>query len=272
MTWKHLGAVAPTELGDARLQLHWAAQTILAVADARLPLAEDDSHTTMRWDDASGALVGHAIDGRRLALRIAPLELAVLDADGAPAATFALGGHTLDEALAWAGAQLGGEPALRGGKGYDMPGHAVATGAAFDAAAAPLAELARWYADAFLLVTEVAASRPDGVGVACWPHHFDVGSIFVLGKNLRGPQIGIGVSPGDSFYPEPYLYATPYPVAAGAAFPPLAAGGRWHRAGFTGAVLTGTTIAAAGSTQHALARRFFDAAVAACLSLIGPPP
>src|SRR5262249_44003157 len=159
-------------------------------------------------------------------------------------------------------------------------------GARFDADAAALAELERWFANAFVLVTELAAAglppggsppdpmtrgRTDAIPVACWPHHFDVGSIFLLDRkddasgDPRGRQIGFGVSPGDHFYEEPYLYVTPYPIPAKVSLPPLAVGGAWHRAGFTGAVLTGTTIAAAGAKQHHLARRFFDSAIAAAL-------
>ena len=47
--WQPLGAVAPTALVEARLQLHWAAQAILAAADGLLRHADDDSHTNMRW-------------------------------------------------------------------------------------------------------------------------------------------------------------------------------------------------------------------------------
>jgi hypothetical protein len=142
--------------------------------------------------------------------------------------------------------------------------------ARFEAPADHLAELARWFANAFLLVDELAAPRTDAVPVALWPHHFDVGSIALLDGDPKGRQIGFGVSLGDAFYEQPYLYVTPHPIPPKAALPPLAAGGTWHRAGFTGAVLTGTTIAAAGSTQHALARKFFASAIEASLAVIPP--
>jgi hypothetical protein len=283
-TWKTLGVVAPDQLADARRQLHWAVQTVAATADANLEAMHDDGHTSMRWHDPLGALVSHAIGGLRIALRVRTLELVTLDAVGAVAATFALAGRSLDDAMSWAGEHVGGVPRPRD---YDMPDHAVRRGARFDADAAALAELERWFANAFALVTELAAAGlppgPDAmtrnaIPVACWPHHFDVGSIFLLDRkddgsgDPRGRQIGFGVSPGDHFYEEPYLYVTPHPIPAKAALPPLAVGGAWHRAGFTGAVLTGTTIAAAGAKQHHFARRFFDSAIAAALTVIPTTP
>jgi hypothetical protein len=285
--WQPLGAVAPTALVDARLQLHWAAQAILAAADRLLRHADDDSHTNMRWladtgavggANAGGALVGNELaPGRRVALRIAALELAVVDPDGAAGSDdrFALAGRTLAAALAWLTGRLeaGAPLALRD---YDMPAHAVAGGAPFAAPGPAHAELARWLGDGFALLDEVVAAQaaPDPVASACWPHHFDVGNILRLDRDLparEARQIGIGVSPGDASYPEPYLYLTPWPIPDGAALPPLATG-RWHTAGFTGAVLTGTELAGAGdaAAQHALGRRFFDDNVTVALELIGP--
>jgi hypothetical protein len=223
----------------------------------------DDGHTSMRWDAGHGALVGHDLgDGVRVSLAIASLTIAVGDR------ALPLAGRTLEEARAWVGDALGGPaPTFRD---YDMPAAPVRDGAPFAAPPAHTAELARWFGNAFALVGEIAGTRADAIEVACWPHHFDVGSIFVLDGDPRGRQIGFGVSPGDHFYEEPYLYLTPYPIPPKAALPALAAGGHWHRAGFTGAVLTATTIAAAGARQHALARAFFDRAIAAALAIIPP--
>jgi hypothetical protein len=249
-TWTPIGAIAPESLAAARRELHWAAQALSATADAHLAHAADDSHTNMRWQD--GALVGRA----EVSLRVASFELVVGDD------VFALRGKTLDEALAWLGEVFGG-PAITA-REYDMPPRP----ARFDPPADHLAELARWLANAFLLVSELAATRPDAIEVALWPHHFDVGSIFLLDGDAKGRQIGFGVSMGDHFYEQPYLYVTPYPIPPKPSLPALASGGAWHRAGFTGAVLTATTIAAAGSTQHALASRFFKSAVEASLAII----
>src|SRR5450432_4416346 len=100
-TWKPVGAVVPGALVDARRELHWAAQTIAAAADALLPRAVHDGHTNMRWDDTQGALVGHDLGGHRVALRVATLELALLDVAAGDARVLPLRGRTLTAALAW---------------------------------------------------------------------------------------------------------------------------------------------------------------------------
>src|SRR4051794_14212309 len=46
VTWRPLGAVPPTALVDARVQLHHAAQVTNAAAISLLPPAADDSHTS----------------------------------------------------------------------------------------------------------------------------------------------------------------------------------------------------------------------------------
>jgi hypothetical protein len=65
------GKLQSTELRDARVQLHWAAQVLSAAADGWLPPQPDDSHTNMAWLAEPGALVGNAMpSGLRLALAL----------------------------------------------------------------------------------------------------------------------------------------------------------------------------------------------------------
>lgn len=45
--------------------------------------------------------------------------------------------------------------------------------------------------------------------VHLWPHHFDFSLEWFTGKNDE--QIGIGISPGDEQYEDPYLYMNPWP-------------------------------------------------------------
>ncbi len=98
-----------------------------------------------------------------------------------------------------------------------------------------------------------------------WPHHFDVGSVLPLGaqQGEDAPSIGIGLSPGDEGIAEPYFYSTLWPAPDTESLPPLPAGGRWNRDGWTGAVLTGSAITAAGdgAVQAAEAGAFLTSAV-----------
>ncbi len=126
-----------------------------------------------------------------------------------------------------------------------------------------LVELARWFADGEALLRGVAEGWAGAAPVRVWPHHFDVGSVLPLGPAAgeSAPSIGIGLSPGDEGIDEPYLYVTPWPAPE--TLPELPAGGRWHREGWTGAVLTGSEIVAAGAgePQVALATAFLTGTV-----------
>lgn len=237
MAWQTLGSVAPRELVAARIQLHWAAQVLGAAADGYLPHASDDSHTAMIWRE--GALVGKA----GVSLDAARLELA------AGGEALALDGKTLAEAIAWTAARLGGAREIHA-RDYDMPARPATFARAPIAAA--LAELARYFANANELLAPIATCT-------VWPHHFDLGGVIALGGQR---EIGIGLSPGDGTYDEPYFYVTPYPVKPGVTMPPLAGGGHWSTH-FRGAVLTNLVL-----TGEPGARAFLDAALAGSRAII----
>jgi hypothetical protein len=234
--WQILGSVAPRELAPARVQLHWAAQVLGAAADAYVAPVADDSHTALAWQ--AGSLVGKA----GVALHVADFALDIV----ATHERFALDGHTLADALAWTDARLGNR-GMRA-RDYDMPPKPER----FERVIDSLAELARYYANAAELLAPYAPC-------SVWPHHFDLGGTIELAGTA---EIGIGLSPGDGSYAEPYLYVTPYPLQVGATLPPLAAGGQWSTH-FTGAVLTGLVLAG-----EAGARAFVESAIAASKALI----
>jgi hypothetical protein len=266
--WEPVGSVPPVRLAEGRLVLHHAAQLVAAVGRSLVPPRPDDGHTSLEWHRLSRSFVGREVPGPRpwrAALRAEDLSLTVL-ADGFAFGRLALPGRTLGEALGWLLAQAEALGAPAGGLSletpYALPPHAVANGAPF---AVPgdgsLSELGRWFADADGLLREVAAGWPGSAAVRVWPHHFDVGSVLPLGQGggEGAPSIGIGLSPGDEAIAEPYLYVTPWPVPE--PLPDLPAGGRWHREGWTGAVLTGSEIAALGSDQAAAAGSFLAGTV-----------
>jgi len=273
--WQRLGAVAPAELGEARLQLHWAAQILSASADAWLQAAQDDSHSNMEWRPEHAALAGALLPGGgRLALRVADLTLLVL---GGPSdgATLPLRGETLAGALGWADAFIGQAAEMERAsrvRDYDMPEHAVRDGAPFSAASESLEELARWYGNGDSLLRELAAGEPTATPIRCWPHHFDIaGIVYLDAPSPSARQLGFGLSPGDHYYAEPYFYVTPYPIPDGVAFPDLDAGGHWHRQGFNGAVQVGSKVVQSGDdapAQHDAARRFLSSAMAAARTII----
>ena len=276
--WRPLGAVAPTALVGARGQLHHAAQVANAAAISLLPPAPDDSHTSFVWSAALGALVAREIPAPRpfrVALQLESLALLVLDVDDAPLARFPLDGHGRDDAVAWIRAWTA--RARGDGERVTMRRHFEIPGAAPDAShpwrsgdGAALGELAAWYGNADALLRAFAASEPNAGAVRCWPHHFDIATLVEEGADAAGVRhtTGVGLSPGDDSYAEPYVYVGPYPYPNADAAPALGAG-RWHREGWFGAVLTGTEIVAAGGpdAQARVATTFVADAVAAVRAL-----
>ncbi|MBZ0266855.1 hypothetical protein K8I85_01750 [bacterium] len=276
MANEHLGAVAPTELVEARIALHWAAQLAAVVGNHLVPARPDDSHSNLEWLADHGALAGEwTPSGVRLrsALRVSDLTQLVLDESGTELDSFALRDHTLAQgldrmngAVARALGRAGASPlALRE---YDgMPSHAVASaGGTFDIPARHLAELARWYASADGKLRALASGRSDASPVRCWPHHFDIATLLTLeGSGEAAKTIGVGMAPGDGSYAEPYWYVNAWPFPAGAALPELDGHGRWHTAGWNGAVLTGSELVAAGdgAAQAARLDAFLASAIAA---------
>lgn len=278
--WQLLGAFPPARFAAAREQAHWAVQVLSAAGETFAPHVSDTSHTAMHWDAALAALVGRPLGGARLALRPADLALLAIGQGSRPEAGWALAGRTLAEALAWAARVL-----AREGRGeralvrpdYELPPHPIATGGRFERAPG-LDELARWYANADAELRRLAGGTPGAGEVLCWPHHFDIASLVTLEADAAGEalrSVGVGLSPGDELVPEPYWYVNHDPQGEGEELPALAAG-EWLRDGaWTGAVLRGGELVAAGgaaSQQRRLAA-FLASAVPAsrALALAGPP-
>jgi hypothetical protein len=273
VSWKTLGEVAPTALVDARLQLHHAAQLVASAGLTFLEPQPDDSHPNLGWAEPLGALLGRMLPGAEghVGLRVADLALIRVDAEGRLADEFPLDGRTVDDGYAWlASSTVGARADLPDARitrpSYDIPPHAVADGAAFSGAARDaLTELSRWFANGHHALEELAARTPGASEVRCWPHHFDVGFIEAVATQPDGSlakSIGVGLSPGDESYAEPYAYVSPWPYPEPGGLPPLDGGGRWHTAGFTSAVLTGTMLLEGARAQQAKRfHGFLDGAV-----------
>jgi hypothetical protein len=101
----------------------------------------------------------------------------------------------------------------------------------------------------------------------CWPHHFDLATLTTLTARDPAGYIGVGISPGDDYYDEPYLYVSVYPKPDPATLPALPAPGHWHLRDFTGAVATAGRIVAAKDPQAAT-DDFLRAAVDGALKIL----
>jgi hypothetical protein len=267
--WIKLGGLPPDSLVDARIQSHWALQIVAAAGHSLVRAQKDDGHISTEWLDRAQSLVGEEIPGGlRVGLRLRDLQLRVMDKAGDEYATLSLAGRTLEAGMKWlteALREITGRKAALARPDYDMPEHAVATGARFEPDSVALVELARWFADADRALQLFASSEPDATRVRCWPHHYDMATLLELGA---GRSIGIGMSPGDGSYRQPYYYVSPYPAPKGPL--PVLRGGTWHRRGWTGAVLTGSKLASQNSNERQIEAltEFLRGAIAACREVL----
>lgn len=283
--WEQLGDPSPASLADARLQLHHAGQVAASVGLTFVEPAKDDSHTNLEWIDSLGALITKPSAGNEpfhAALDIANFRLLLID--GTDSRTifshFDLDGQNVESAYAWLESSI---ERLIGGKmekdlvrsSNEIPAHPVADGEWFSfAPREAFGELARWYANFDRLLRKIETETPNASPVRCWPHHFDTATLieFEPAKGSdSGRTIGVGLSPGDGEYPEPYLYVTPWPYPSDPPLPPLAGEGQWHSEGWIGALLTGTNLVAAGGADEQSQRvwEFLASALPACRELVG---
>ncbi|HYM60486.1 MAG TPA: hypothetical protein VEZ11_06295 [Thermoanaerobaculia bacterium] len=266
--WQRAGAIDPPSLWDARLQLHWAAQPAAGVGRRLLPKQADYSQESFSWSCEHGALLQGVVSAPRpvrAGIQLRGLTLLILDDCGVTVDSLPMNGRTLGDGFAFF-EQLFGTAIARPPEG--MPAHAVARGAAFNAIAAHLEELERYYAGASAVLANIAA-RESGAGpVRCWPHHLDMASLIALGGSGEDARtIGVGMAPGDASYGEPYYYVTPWPYPPPESLPLLDAGS-WNTTGWVGAVLRAGDFLPA-SDQQSMIESFLAEAIGHCRSLIG---
>lgn len=267
-----LTIATPELLKDARIMAHNAAQIAALAALANIEARRDYSHTALHWEAASGGFQTGAIDSEDgpVLIRVTLSPLAMW---------FVRGGETVDmigleeteeaECLGWLDAALT-ERGLNAASGvrhpFKLPADVVAI-SRFETAGLEhgLQLLARWYDLANHQLLEFAAKHdditPGPSPVYCWPHHFDIATYVSLdaagAEHARG--IGLGMSPGDKTYGEPYIYINPWPHLDAASLPQLPAPGRWHTDGFVGAVVTASQLTEMTDIEAGLAEFIEDA-------------
>lgn len=271
MSWNRLAPIEAQDLKEARLNLHYASQVVSGVGRSLLPSQDDDSHTNLEWIEREGGLACHPVEGDkpfRLLLDFERFRLSLQDLEGQALFDTALAGKTLDQAYSWLAdgiaSRLGQKFTDIKRPAYDMPEHAVGRSGAFSfEPAAAFAEWRRWYSNAASALEEVSREH-SGSPVRCWPHHFDIATLIKLGESK---SVGVGLSPGDGSYDEPYWYVGPYPHPSPEQWPALEGGGHWHTEGFVAAVLTGGDFVS-NNDQPKRLQQFLTSALSASKKLL----
>jgi hypothetical protein len=284
--WRPLGGFPCETLAATRLELHWALQIVGAVPLAFLEQTPDLSHANLVWVPDHAAFATHQVGASqaiRVGLEVVDFSLAIRDDADAIVGALPLEGTTLDAGYRWMAEMMGQygvgdiDTAALHRPDRDFPAHPVRTGAPFTGGDPQArAELARWYDNALLLLSEVAREHGNASPVRTWPHHFDMATLLTLEpaeEPERMRSVGVGMTPGDASYAEPYFYAAPWPVpTVSKPLPSLDGGGTWHTEGWVGPVLCCSRLIEAGNDAEAQterARAFLASAIRAASGLAG---
>jgi hypothetical protein len=269
-----IGGVAPKTLAATRLQLHHAAWVVGSAAHSLIPAREDDSHTNLGYGLQLGVLTTHRIPGEshlQIALGLRSLELLFFEAEGRVSHVVSTTGLALAQALeaAEAGARRFRPEARISARNYaDFPTWKMSAG--FEAQPSEnLTELDAYYATTAALLGAVEQTHAGASPTRTWPHHFDMATLIHLPEMPGAParSIGVGMSPGDAAWAQPYWYVSPYPYPDPQSLPAWEGPGAWHVDGFVALVLTASEWLEAAAEPRVL-ETFVAEAIAACEQLL----
>ncbi len=267
-----LRRVAPKDLKKARAVGHKIAQFVTKAARANLKAEGDDSHSNIGWNGTLKGFLSQPImsDGAVIFVgaSLAPLRIGLFRDDEVISA-LGLENITEGDAASWLDAELqkvGLKPASDVALPYELPS-SVAEIETFSSGSegAALSTLSAWYDLAHSLFSDFAAANanlvPGPSPVRCWPHHFDIATYVSLehGDFETAKGIGVGMSPGDESYDQPYFYINPFPLLDAAKLPPAPSPGHWHKEGFVGAIATIDEILSLAEISEALQRFIAEA-------------
>ncbi len=247
ITWKHLTYQDFTSLSTARKQLHQAVQLVSVVGRKFLPKSKDDKYANLVWVPQFQRLGGNWVEGNvkfRVSLSLADLKIHLVDDEVKELKEYDLKGKSQAQSMVWLEEQLVAigmdTKQFELGLPYQIPDHPTAHGKAFEQKdAAAFEELAKYFHNADHLLRPLKREFPQTTDVRCWPHHFDIATQIILndtGDPETTSSIGVGMSPGDQFYDQPYFYLSPWPYPVKDKLLPLSIGS-WHEKDWLGAVL-----------------------------------
>lgn len=276
-SWSGVARLPPSELGEATLQLHWAAQYVASAGQTFAEPRPDDSHRAMSWDPRLRAFIGDPFAGVypfRTALRPEDLTLLLIDRTGGELGSLPLAGKPREEGFEWlslgVATYLGGAPPMLARPEYDMPDHPVRERMPFSTdQSAALEVLTSIFGAAATLLEDVREEHPGASPVLCWPHHFDIATLLTLESDDTGQAtrtIGVGMAPSGGGYAHWYWYVNMWPAPEATSLPTLGGPGAWHTDGWIGAVLTSEEILRVEADRRSdVVKAFVDAGIEAAV-------
>jgi len=275
LSWLPLPKIETANLVSARLQMHWAAQVVASIGYSYVEALPDWSHLSLEWID--GRFVTHQATefGFCASLEPTSLTLGFYDIEGRLLDEQPLNGYSIEEAYGWLAGAIRSHTKNKASDlvrpDHDMPEHGISGGDNFEISFDEFDALASWYHNAAMTFDQMSDVHEDAGEVLCWPHHFDIATLIRLdpeSDDESGRSIGVGMSPGDTSYPDPYWYVMPWPRPESATLLPSLEVGSWHTEGWSGAVLTSAETLAADN-QQAVVSEFFEGGISACRQFLG---
>ena len=259
--WQQLEKVFNSELHEALLQQHHAAQFVAMVGRHLLPQESDDSNTNMEYLSGSGLLAGNMLpNGQRIALNPIQLRLYFLDNEGECGNEMNLEGKSKEEVFEELKTTLASLEfdvlEFKNELHYKLPDHFLDKGSSFIVDDPELfKENTKFRHNAEIVLNEIVATFDGGGTVKIWPHHFDTGALFIISEDENGDasqSIGIGFAIPDSMVDEPYYYLSFWsekPVEGLNKLPSLDAG-EWMVPDWSGAILKHSDIVKTGADEQ----------------------
>ena len=271
--------IGPASLIDARHMTHKVIQMLSNAARANLGAASDDSHANLGWDHGLTAFVSRPLAGDRgavgVCLNLDRFELGLVGNQKTDAA-LALDGVSVSNADTWLDDRL---EALGLAKAstitlpYEMPPATTAIDTyTSDGLADGMTALSAWFDIAATELSDFSGRVSDlsPAPIRCWTHHYDIAN--EVNFQASGPDnvttIGLGFSPRDENYDEPYFYVSPWSAIDQSELPAPTVTGHWHTEGFVGIVATASEILSFDDPKGQ-SIEFLDDAFALCRGKLG---
>jgi hypothetical protein len=263
-------AVSPKSLTRERLQLHYAARLLASVAHSLLDHAEDDSHSNLGLDKRGSTLTTNWLDesGRAVSLDLGRLAIS-WSLRGAERVRLELPGKTMAEAYQWLNESKPNSAQTISERDFpDFPAHLLGDGGKFvPGDPGRRVQLGRYFTLGQRALESLTEQHPMASAIRVWPHHFDLGMMIPI--DLVNKSVGLGLSPGDSSYDEPYFYVSRYPTPDATSLPHWEGAGHWHTEEFVSLVLTASEWQLAPGDQEEVVTRFVSDAMALVPGLEG---
>ena len=252
MNWIELKNFSRESLAEARKQLHQAAQLPAIAGRCLNPEDPGDNFAALIWDKNNNWLTSQMLgEGEiRMALSISDFKLVIINEKGECTNFFNLNSKTYDEAFKWLIKQLSqlgfDSNKLTKNLPYQIPEYPSAKNIPLKHTSPEVfAELQNYYSNAAFILENISNKEKDISKIRCWPHHFDIATLITIENNSdpeKTKTIGVGLSPGDESYNEPYFYISPWPYPENKNDLPKLDYGHWHKQGWFGGVLTASEI------------------------------